>query len=135
MKSDQGWLRPDERAVADWPAGVPTAGGRGARRGGRLHLTTQRLVWVPLEITTVVTVEGALLPTSAGGGAGCEAELSSVTGVSADPDHRATILIADGSAVPIRYLIQARRSTPLWSRKNQVACDEAVARINVAIEG
>jgi hypothetical protein len=129
------WLRPGEERRADWPAAVPTHGGRGARRGGRLHLTTQRLVWLPLEVDVVLVAGDTAIPARAGGGPHWEIELSSVAAVRVDADRPAILVISasDGSAT--RYLVQANRRTPLWSRKNHVACSEAVAVIEQARQG
>jgi hypothetical protein len=126
-------LRPGEEVLADWPAGVPTKGGQGVRRGGRLHLTTQRLVWVPLEIEVMVPVGDVVVPASAGGGEGWETELAAIMEVVADLGRRATIVLTTPSGV-VRYLVQASRATPLWSRKNQRACDDAVERIRAVRE-
>ena len=131
MDSSATWLEPDEAEVASWVAAVPTKGGRGAKYGGHLHLTTRRLVWLPLEVFVIYEVGFA---GSVGGKAWAMA-LSDITRVEADPERKALLHVVSRSDERASLLVGAGARTPLWSKKNRVARDEAVERISAALPG
>lgn len=127
MSGTASLWRDGERIVASWPAGRPTTGGRWVKQGGTLHLTTERLAWVPLPV-------GDPPPTPY---IGWQVDLVDVTSVESDPEARyATIVITWGPEKRVSYQVAATRLTPVFfQRKNQAARDEAVARITAAVSG
>lgn len=123
MSGDRGVWRDGEALVAQWPAGVPTKGGRGSKHGGTLHLTTQRLVWIPLDVSDHPQPYAAW-----------ELELADVADVAPDPGARwATISLTSSDGTTVSYLVTGSRWAPLWSRKNRVALADAVAQITAAV--
>lgn len=133
MSEPAAWLEPDETEVADWVAAVPTRGGRGAKYGGRLHLTTRRLVWVPLTVPVITAYD--LIPVGSVGGDAWAMPLGDVARVEADPQRKALLHVVAHTGERASFLVGAGRMTPVWSKKNRVARDGAVARISAALGG
>jgi hypothetical protein len=132
MVSSSEWLEPDETEVDSWTAAVPTLGGRGAKYGGRLWLSSRRLVWVPLRVRAVSVAHGVVLPIEAGG-TWWEKPLADVARVEADAKHRALMHIVDRDGQRTSFLVAAGSFGPVWSKKNQRARDDAIARVTGAI--
>jgi len=122
-------LGPGEALLGTWVAGLPTGRDRGAKYGGTLVLTTQRLIWEPLNLPAVLK--------RAPGMRGLEGltrgmPLDQIVAVRADPDRRALLQI-DGLEGSMRFLIAASRMSPIWSGKNQVARNGAADAIQAAL--
>ena len=126
------WLEPGETETASWTAAVPTLGGRGAKYGGRLHLTSRRLVWVPLRVELVSVSSGVYTPIEAGG-SWWELTLDEVAYVEADAERRALLHVVGDDGSRTSFLVTAGRFGPVWSKKNQGARDDAVSRIGRAV--
>ena len=124
-------LEPGEAIVDEWVAGIPSSSGRTCLYGGSLILTTNRLIWEAVRLPPGVdrTVGGMFLESMMDGVA-----LADVTGARA-AEERGMILHIDSTEGETRLLVSASRWSPLWSKKNQVARDAAVARIRGAIGG
>lgn len=122
-------LEPGEAIVDEWVAGIPSSSGRTSLYGGSLILTTSRLIWEAVRLPRGFDrlVGGMLLDSMMDG-----ISLSDVTGVRADEERR-MILHIDSTRGETRLLISASRGSLIWSKKNQVARDAAVARIRGAI--
>lgn len=129
MVQPSDWLEPGETESASWTAAVPTLGGRGAKYGGRLYLTSRRLVWVPLRIRAVDVTHGFVIPIEEGG-TWWEKPLEEIARVEADVKHGALMHIVDRDGQRTSFLVAAGRFGPVWSKKNQVARDDALSRIS-----
>ncbi|MCU0267736.1 MAG: hypothetical protein MUF83_03715 [Acidimicrobiales bacterium] len=126
------WLFPTEFEVVAWTAAIPTKGGRGALQGGRLHLTSHRLVWRPIAAVVPVGDTG-LMPL--GSAEPWEVPLTRIARVGAVPGRRALLEVVTVEGRARRFLIGAGGFSPVWSRKNTVARDDAVHRIEGARTG
>ena len=124
-------LEPGEVIVDEWVAGIPSSSGRTCQYGGSLILTTGRLIWEAVRLPPGFDrlVGGMLLESMVDG-----IPLTDVTGVRAD-EERSMILHIDSTGGETRLLVSASRRSLIWSKKNQVARDAAVARIRGAIGG
>jgi len=124
MSDQRAWLGPDEVAVFDWVAAVPFGRGWGAKYGGRLFLTSRRVVWIPREVDDAASGE----PFSV--------DLANIVRVEPDARRKALLhIVTRVGGGPKSLLIGAGGFSPLWSKKNRVARDAAVARINQALPG
>jgi hypothetical protein len=122
-------LEPGEAVLGTWVAGLPTLGGRGIEYGGTLVLTGRRVVWEPINLPGVLKLAPGLR--------GLESltrgmPLGRVVAVRPDPDRRALLHI-DGLDGSLSLLIGASRMSPVWSRKNRAARDDAVSAIRAAL--
>ena len=124
-------LEPGEAIVDEWVAGIPSSSGRTSQYGGSLILTTSRLIWEAVRLPPGFDrlVGGMFLESMMDGIA-----LTEVTGVRADEERR-MILHIDSIQGETGLLVSASRWSPIWSKKNEVARDAAVARIRGAIGG
>ena len=122
-------LEPGEVVQATWVAGLPTRGARGVKYGGKLILTSRRLVWEPINLPGVLKMAVGLRMLD---GLCRGLPLSGIVAVRADPDRRALLHI-DGLNGSMRLLVGASALTPVWSRKNRAARDAAVAAIQAAL--
>ena len=124
-------LEPGEAILDEWVAGIPSTSGRTVVYGGSLILTTSRLIWEAVRLRTSIDrlVGGMFLESMMDGIA-----LKDVTGVRAD-EERKLILHIETINGDARLGVSASRWSPIWSKKNQVARDAAVARIRGVIGG
>ena len=122
-------LEPGEAVRDTWIAGLPTRGGRGVRYGGKLILTSRRLVWESVNPPRVLRLAAGLrvLDDLCRG-----VPLGGIVAVRADPD-RGALLHIDGLDGSMRLLIGASPLTPVWSRKNRAARDAAAAAIQAVL--
>lgn len=122
-------LEAGEEVAGTWVAGLPTLGGRGVKYGGSLILTTQRLLWEPINLPGVLKLAPGLgmLDSLCRG-----VSLPRIVSVRPDPDRRA-LLHVDGLDGSLQFLIGASRLSPVWSRKNGPARDDAVAALQAAL--
>ena len=124
-------LEPGEAIIDEWVAGIPSSSGRTCLYGGSLILTTKRLIWEAVRLPPGVDrLAGGMFLESMMDGI----PITDVTGARAD-EERGTILHIDSTRGETRLLVSASRMSPIWSKKNQVARDAAVARIRGAIGG
>lgn len=122
-------LEPGEAIVEEWAAAIPNRGGRTAKYGGTLVLTTQRLIWEAVRLPPGLdAVSGGMLGEDLLQGV----PLGDVGAVRADDERRALLHLTtpDGER---SLLVGASKWTPVWSKKNEAARDGAVARIRAAI--
>jgi hypothetical protein len=126
------WMTPGETEAGRWTAAVPMFGGRGAKYGGQLVLTSHRVVWKPLRVSAAMVTRGVVLPIEAGGD-WWEVPLASIEQVEADPERRALLHIVDRDGTRTSFLVAAGRFGATWSKKNVIARDDAVERIRAAI--
>ena len=125
-------LEPGEEVRDAWVAGIPYRGGRAAKWGGTLVLTDRRVLFEPLNVPVVV--EGTSFGTM-GREHRASAALGDLESVEAVPEHRALLCLHLRDGVEVRFLISAGRTTVMWSAKNRVARDAAVAALSAAISG
>jgi hypothetical protein len=126
------WMTPVETESGRWTAAVPMFGGRGAKYGGQLVLTSNRVVWKPLHVRAPMVTHGVVLPIEAGDD-WWEIPLGSIERVEADPERHALQHIVDRDETRTSFLVAAGRFGATWSKKNVVARDDAVERIRSAI--
>lgn len=126
------WMTPGEAESGRWTTAVPMFGGRGAKYGGQLVLTSNRVVWTPLHVRAPMVAHGVVLPIE-GGGDWWEIPLESIERVEADPERHALLYIVDRDGTRTSFLVAAGRFGVTWSKKNVVARDDAVERIRSAI--
>lgn len=123
-------LRDGESIRAAWVGGIAHGGTSNLTKiGGTLVLTDERVVFRPVKVPIGFIRWGDQRWID---GYGFSLSLDEVLEVAADPIRRAALVIrsADESiAINIGY----SRLTPMWSKKNVVARDDAVARIAEAI--
>ena len=122
-------LEPGEAVLGSWVAGLPTLGGRGVKYGGTLILTGRRLVWEPINLPGVLKLTPGLRGLE---GLTRGIPLGGLIAVRADPG-RPALLHVDGFDGSLSLLIGASRMSPVWSRKNRTARDEAVGAIQAAL--
>ena len=120
-------LEPGEAILEEWTAGIPSKSGRTSSVGGTLVLTNRRLIWEALRVGPGFnTLIAGLVEKAAHG-----IPLQSITDVRPDPERDPLLLVAaDGDSM--RLVVSASRWSPIWSKKNAEARDEAVARIRGA---
>lgn len=122
-------LEPGEVIQGTWIAGLPTRGDRGIKYGGRLFLTSRRLVWEPLDLPGLLKAAPGLRMLD---GLCRGLPLNGIVAVRPDPDHRALLQI-DGPDGSLRLLVGASLLTPVWSRQNRAARDAAATAIQAAL--
>jgi hypothetical protein len=122
----------DDEAVADaWVAGIPLGRtSNGTKIGGTLALTSQRLIFQPLQLPTGMSPYDIDAWTD---GSCFALELRSIRHVSIDEGRRSAIVVTgpDGS---MTLNVGASRWTPSFSKKNVAARDEALTTIGGAIQ-
>jgi hypothetical protein len=123
-------LEPGEEILGEWVAGLPSSSGRTASYGGTLVLTDRRLLWEAVRLPPGIDrIAGGFLQEMVSG-----VPLASVRAARPDPDRPAMLVIhADGGES--RFLIAASRMSPIWSKKNRAARDDAAARVSAALGG
>ena len=122
-------LLPGEAIVEEWAAAIPNRGGRTAKYGGTLVLTTQRLLWEAVRLPPGLDqFSGSMLSEDLLQGV----PLAEVAGIGPD-DERHALLHITTAAGERTLLVGASKWTPVWSKKNQAARDGAAARIRAAI--
>lgn len=122
-------LEPGEVLRGTWIAGLPSRNDRGIKYGGKLMLTSRRLVWEPVNLPGLLKLTPGLrmLDDLCRG-----LSLNTIVAVRADPDRRA-LLHVEGIDGSLRLLIGASPLRPVWSRKNQAARDAAAIAIQAAL--
>jgi hypothetical protein len=122
----------DDEAVADaWAAGIPLGRtSNGTKIGGTLALTSQRLIFQPLQLPTVMSPYDIDSWTD---GSCFALELRSIRYISIDDGRRSAIVVTgpDGS---MTLNVAASRWTTTFSKKNVAARDEALTTIGRAIQ-
>lgn len=124
-------LEPGETVDEAWVAGVPSLGGRTAKSGGRLVLTNRRLIFEPANVPAVP--HDMFIVAAPGPEFRVMARLSDLEDAEAVAGSRALLRLRFRSGQTVEFLIEARRLTPLWTRKNTKARDAALDAIRRAI--
>jgi hypothetical protein len=122
-------LGPGESIVAEWAAGLPSRSGRTATYGGTLVLTTDRLIWEALRLPPGLNLMagGSFLDRLTSG-----VPLHEILEVQADERRPGLLHVRTGNG-EAKFLVSASRWSPIWSKRNRVARDDAVGRIRSSI--
>ncbi len=125
-------LEPGEAERDRWVAGIPAGRGRRVKVGGTLVLTDRRLLFRPLGAVFTTDPVGGV-PIDVTSGEARALALSDIEGVERDADRPALLRITLRDGETVEYLVAHGRFTPAWSKKNEAACERAVAVLDRAL--
>jgi hypothetical protein len=123
-------LEPDEVITDTWVAAI-ALGHIGAKHGGNLVLTNQRILFEPLKVPAFGPVAKYVLPFVEKQGS---ANLSELLRAESVPGNSPMLRLISKRSAVADFLIMSSRWTLIWLSKNKRMRDEAVEKINRALE-